>query len=124
MKKIIFFLLIALSLSITSCSRDEDEAISQPTANYTFSFICYEEVIELLEVEILDNNNNVIVTKQFYNVTKSQAVNYAFNVGNKIRIKVNDEDFFHTFYVIKKNGTTLYDSVLNGYIYNDVTKQL
>ena len=122
MKKIIFLLLITLSLFTTSCSRDEDELVSQP--NYTFSFICYEEVIELLEVEILDSNNNVIVTKQFFNVTKSQAVSYAFNSGNKIRIKVNDEDFFHTFYVIKKNGITLYDSVLNGYIYNDVTKQL
>jgi YbbR domain-containing protein len=125
MKKIIFFLLIALSLSITSCNRDEDEVLNKPTANYTFSFICYEEVIELLEVEILDNNNNVIVTKQFYNVTKSQAVNYAFNVGNKIKIKVNDENYFHTFYTIKKNGNILYDSyVLDGYIYNDVIEQL
>ena len=124
MKKITFFLLIALSLFITSCSRDEDEAISQPTANYTFSFICYEETIELLEVQLLDNNNNVISTKQYFNVLVNQTVNYSFNTGNKIKIKVNDEDYFHTFYVIKKNNTILYDSVLNGFVYNDITKQL
>jgi hypothetical protein len=124
MKKIVFFLLIALSLSITSCSRDEDETISQPTANYTFSFTCYEETIELLEVQLLDNNNNVISTKQYFNVLVNQTVNYSFNTGNKIKIKVNDENYFRTFYVIKKNNIILYDSVLSGFVYNDIIKQL
>ena len=125
MKSKIFFTLIAFSLFITSCTnREDDEQIINQT-NYTFTFIDYEEPIDVVQLEILDSNNNIIKTETFYNIQKNVTLSYSFNQGSKLTIKVSDDTFFHAFYTIKKNDVKIYDNwVINGNLYTQVTKQL
>ena len=125
MKSKIFFILIAFSLFITSCTnREDDEQIISQT-NYTFTFIDYEEPIDVVQLEILDSNNNIIKTETFYNIQKNVTLSYSFNQGSKLTIKVSDDTFFHTFYTIKKNDVKIYDNwVINGELYTQITKEL
>ena len=125
MKSKIFFILIAFSLFLTSCNRDEDIQNVNQQNNYTFTFIDYEEPIDVVQLEILDSNNNIIKTETFYNIQKNVTLSYSFNQGSKLTIKVSDDTFFHAFYTIKKNDVKIYDNwVINGELYKQITQQL
>ena len=125
MKSKIFFILIAFSLFLTSCNRDEDIQSVNQQNNYTFTFIDYEEPIDVVQLEILDSNNNIIKTETFYNIQKNVTLSYSFNQGSKLTIKVSDDTFFHAFYTIKKNDVKIYDNwVINGELYKQITQQL
>ena len=125
MKSKIFFILIAFSLFLTSCNRDEDIQNVNQQNNYTFTFIDYEEPIDVVQLEILDSNNNIIKTETFYNIQKNVTLSYSFNQGSKLTIKVSDDTFFHAFYTIKKNDIKIYDNwVINGELYKQITQQL
>ena len=125
MKTIKYLLLTFMSILLLSCSRNDDENSGNQQNNYTFTFIDYEEPIDVVQLEILDSNNNIIKTETFYNIQKNVTLSYSFNQGSKLTIKVGDDTFFHAFYTIKKNNVKIYDNwVINGELYKQVTKEL
>lgn len=125
MKTIKYLLLTVISILLLSCSRNDDENTANQKTNYTFTFIDYEEPIDVVQLEILDSNNNIIKTETFYNIQKNVTLSYSFNQGSKLTIKVSDDTFFHAFYTIKKNDVKIYDNwVINGELYTQVTKEL
>ena len=125
MKTIKYLLLTVMSILLLSCSRNDDENPANQKNNYTFTFIDYEEPIDVVQLEILDSNNNIIKTETFYNIQKNVTLSYSFNQGSKLTIKVSDDTFFHAFYTIKKNDVKIYDNwVINGELYTQITKEL
>ncbi len=123
MKRIYVLILLAL-FSLSSCNSDDEDTTNPAESNYNLEFVCYEEMIELLQIELLDSNDSIVHTEDFYYVQAHEVVSYDFSNASKIRIKVNDEDYFHTFYEIRKNDELIYESVLNGFVFDYITLDL
>jgi hypothetical protein len=85
MKKII--LIIAIAMTIVSCSKQKDEIVIQPTVKPTGSFIFRNETKDVYRVELWRNNSGG-QPPVFYTILPSQSMVVANSVAGKYVIGI------------------------------------